>query len=94
MTELKVLDCAQGQRLIMLTFAASAADADLVSAVEQLPFDLLILDSNLKVTYANPGAVERRSARHFGVFGADIDAVERPAGGGLPSRLGGLPLSR
>ncbi len=68
MTELKLLDCAQGQRLIMLTFAASAVDADLVSAVEQLPFDLLILDINLKVTYANPGAV-RSSGATGGILG-------------------------
>ena len=62
MTELKLLDSAQGHRLIMLTFAASAADPDLASAVEQLPFDLLTLDPNLNVTYANPGAVRSSGA--------------------------------
>ena len=62
MTELKLLDSAQGHRLIMLTFAASAVDPDLASAVEQLPFDLLTLDLNLNVTYANPGAVRSSGA--------------------------------
>ncbi len=74
MTELKLLDCAHGQRLIMLTFAPSAVDPDLVSAVEQLPFDLLILDTKLRVTYANPGAV-RSSGTTGGVLGCSALAV-------------------
>ncbi len=71
MTELKLLVCAQGQRLIMLTVAAPAVDPDLVSAVEQLPFDLLILDSKLRVTYANPGAV-RSSGATGGILGCSV----------------------
>ena len=58
--------------------------------MEQLPFDLLILDTKLRVTYANPGAV-RSSGTTGGVFGVlgagQSDAVERPARGGIPSRL-------
>jgi len=56
-TEIKLLDSAPARRLIMMTFGACATEPDLKSAVEQLPFDLLILDRNLNVTYANAGAV-------------------------------------
>ena len=62
-TELKVLASAQGQRLVMLTFASCRRSTqDLVNAVEQLPFDLLILDGRLNVTYANAGAVRSSGA--------------------------------
>ena len=59
-TELKLLAGAQGQRLVLLTFAPAGVEQDLVNALEQLPFDLLILDGRLNVTYANAGA--RRSS--------------------------------
>ena len=49
-TELKLLAGAQGQRLVMLTFAPVGVEQDLVNALEQLPFDLLILDGRLNVT--------------------------------------------
>ena len=54
-TELKFLR-APGQRLMMLTFAEPTAETGLLSVIEQLPLDLLILDNDLTVTYANPGA--------------------------------------
>jgi PAS domain S-box-containing protein len=57
MTELKPLVSSPGQRLIMLTFTPPVARPDLVTAVDQLPYDLLILDADLKVTYANAGAI-------------------------------------
>jgi PAS domain S-box-containing protein len=66
-TELKMFVAARGPRLIMLTFAPSQAEPELASAVNQLPFDLLILDRDLKVTFANEGAV-----RASGVDGGDI----------------------
>jgi PAS domain S-box-containing protein len=56
-TDLKVLPSAAGQRLVMLTFTPPTPQADLVTAVDQLPYDLLILNVDLKVTYANAGAI-------------------------------------
>jgi PAS domain S-box-containing protein len=57
LTDLKLLASAAGQRLVMLTFAPPTAYPDLVTAFDQLPYDVLILDTDLKVTYANAGAV-------------------------------------
>src|ERR1700734_231997 len=56
-TELKLLDSSQNQRLVMLTFNPKVPDFDFGPAVDQLPVDLLILDRNLHVTYANAAAV-------------------------------------
>jgi PAS domain S-box-containing protein len=44
MTEVKLLAAAQGRRLIMMTFAASAVESDLASALDQLPFDFHPID--------------------------------------------------
>jgi PAS domain S-box-containing protein len=55
-TELKLLPSNAGQRTVMLTFSEPSAEPDLFSAIEQLPLDLLILDRELTVTYANVGA--------------------------------------
>ena len=63
LTELKPLASAPGQRLVMLTFTPPTPQPDLETAVDQLPYDVLILDTDLKVTYANAGAV--RSAGHI-----------------------------
>jgi PAS domain S-box-containing protein len=68
MTELKMLASAQGHRLVMLTFGPSTVEQNLVHAIEQLPFDLLILDRKLNVTYANAGAV-RSSGTAGGLLG-------------------------
>ena len=56
-TEIKLLDTSADQRLVMLTLAPLPLESELTLAVDQLPFDLLILDSNLTVIYANGGAV-------------------------------------
>jgi PAS domain S-box-containing protein len=56
-TELKPLMSASDQRLVMLTFTPPAPQPDVVTAIDQLPYDVLILDTDLKVTYANAGAV-------------------------------------
>jgi PAS domain S-box-containing protein len=58
MTEIKTLLAPAGQRLVMLTFAPLAPKPDLVVAIDQLPLDLLILDAELKVTYANASAMQ------------------------------------
>ena len=68
MTELKVLDSSQGQRLVMLSFTPPSAGLDVNHAVDQLPFDVLILDRQLNVTYANEGAV-RSSGVPAGLVG-------------------------
>ena len=57
LTELKPLMSAPGQHLVMLTFAPPAPQPDLETAIDQLPYDVLILDTDLKVTYANAGAL-------------------------------------
>jgi PAS domain S-box-containing protein len=59
-TDIKLLATVPGQHLVMLTFAP-APEPDLMMAIDNLPFDLLILDNDLRVTYANAGAV--RSGR-------------------------------
>lgn len=61
MTDFKLIDGALGARVVMLTFAASAPKPELLFAIDKLPMDLLILDRNLKITYANAAAV--RSAQ-------------------------------
>ena len=74
MTELKVLDASQSQRLIMLSFTPPSAHSDVGQAVDQLPFDLLILDRQLNVTYANDGAV-RSSGVSGGIVGRSALAL-------------------
>jgi PAS domain S-box-containing protein len=61
MTEFSPLASPPGQHLVMLTFFPVAPEPTLTAALESLPFDLLILNSDLKVTYANASA-ERSSA--------------------------------
>jgi PAS domain S-box-containing protein len=56
-TDLRPLPSAAGQRLVMLTFTPPTPQPDLVTAIDQLPYDVLILDAYLKVTYANAGAI-------------------------------------
>jgi PAS domain S-box-containing protein len=56
-TGLKSLATAAGQRLVMLTFTPPTPQPDLATAIDQLPYDVLILDTDLKVTYANAGAI-------------------------------------
>jgi PAS domain S-box-containing protein len=57
MTDIKPLVSAPGQRLVMLSFAPVLSQPDLIAAVDQLPLDLLILNTDLKVTYANAAAL-------------------------------------
>jgi PAS domain S-box-containing protein len=61
-TELKLLDSSQNQRLVMLTFDPKVRDFNFGPALDQLPVDLLILDRNLHVTYANAAAVRASGA--------------------------------
>src|SRR5882757_3129444 len=62
-TEFKLVAPGSLQHTVMLTFAdpsaASLGEPGVLSAIEQLPLDLLILDKELTVTYANAGAARR-----------------------------------
>ncbi|HEV7612160.1 MAG TPA: PAS domain S-box protein [Steroidobacteraceae bacterium] len=69
MTDIKPLALSAGQRLVMLTFAPAAVVPGLLAAIDTLPFDLLILDRTLKVTYANAGAIRTGGVAAGGVLG-------------------------
>ena len=69
LTDIKPLVSAVGQRLVMLSFAPPAPQPDLVAAFDQLPFDILILDADLKVTYANAGAIRSAGPIPGGLLG-------------------------
>src|SRR5579863_1055914 len=62
LTDIKLLPSSSGQRCVMLTFAPAGPVLGLIEAVENLPFDLLILDADLKVTYANASAMRSYGA--------------------------------
>ena len=55
-TELRLLDSSPNQRLVMFTFNPKLAGFDLGPALEQLPVNVLILNRNLDVAYANTAA--------------------------------------
>jgi PAS domain S-box-containing protein len=67
-TELKTLAPALGQRMVMLTFAEPSAEPPLHAALEQLPLDLMILDRQLTVTYANAGATRTAGGMPGGIL--------------------------
>src|SRR6202030_1090554 len=69
LTDIKPLVAAVGQRLVMLSFAPPSPQPDLVAAFDQLPFDILILDADLKVTYANAGAIRSAGPIPGGLLG-------------------------
>ena len=98
MTEIKPLLSAAGQRLVMLTFPPPAPQPDLVAAFDQLPFDILILDADLKVTYANAGAIDdrlRRTATRWAprLLCRDVDPHDVAAAGCFCARVAGSFLS-
>jgi PAS domain S-box-containing protein len=68
LTDIKPLSMAAGQHLVMLTFAP-APEPGLMVAIDNLPFDLLILDNDLKVAYANAGAVRSGRSVAGGILG-------------------------
>ena len=67
-TELKPLG-APGRRLLMLTFAEQMPPVPSYSGVEHLPLDLLMLNKQLAVTYANAGAVRTAGGRAGAMLG-------------------------
>jgi signal transduction histidine kinase len=56
-TEFKKLDGSGGGRLVLLRLAPATVKPDLLLAVDQMSMDLVVLDRQLKVTYANASAV-------------------------------------
>ena len=70
LTDIRPLPTASGQHPVMLTFAPQGPAFDLIDAVENLPPEVLILDADLKVTYANASAMRSSAAgRGGGVLG-------------------------
>ncbi len=59
-TELKMLEAAPGHPIVMLTFSEPSSEPlsepGVLTAIDELPLDLLILDKELTVTFSNAGA--------------------------------------
>src|ERR1700678_4069346 len=72
MTEIKPLAMAPEQRLVMFTIAAPAPEPGVMVAIDTLPFDMLILDGDLRVTYANAGAVRSAAGIPGGLRGVSV----------------------
>ena len=70
MTDIKPLVSTPNQRLVMLSFTPVLSQSDLAVAVDQLPVDLLILNTDLKVTYANAAALRSGAAAPGGLLGS------------------------
>ena len=68
-TELRLLPGGAGQRMVMITFGETAAGGALFSAIEHLPLDLLMLDGQLTVTYANASALRTAGGIPGGILG-------------------------
>ena len=66
-TDLKLLPSSAGRPMVMLTF--EPVSSKLSAAVNQLPFELLILDTDLRVTYANAAAMRTGASMPGGVLG-------------------------
>ena len=67
LTDMKLLPGAVGHPMVMLSFAPITSDV--AAALHQLPLDMLILDADLQVTYANAGAMRTGAAMPGGVLG-------------------------
>jgi len=66
-TDLRVLPGGASHPMVMLTFATQ--NSDVAAAMNQLPLDMLILDADLKVTYANAAAIRTGVSMPGGVLG-------------------------
>jgi len=66
-TDLKMLPGAAAHPLVMLSFAP--VSSDVAAAMDQLPIDMLILDADLNVTYANAAAMRTNASMPGGVLG-------------------------
>jgi PAS domain S-box-containing protein len=72
-TDFKILPSAGAHPMVMLTF--SPVNSSVLSVMNELPFDLLILDTDLKVTYANSAAMRTGSSMPGGVVGCSALAL-------------------
>jgi PAS domain S-box-containing protein len=79
MTEFKLLSEEAGQRLVMLTFPPTYGGLDVLSAVDQLPIAVMILNRELRVTYASAGAV-RAVGLAGGLIGCSALAIPPTSG--------------
>ena len=66
-TDLKLLPSPSAHPMVMLSFEPGSSK--LSAAINQMPFDLLILDADLKVTYANAAAMRTSASMPGGVLG-------------------------
>lgn len=57
MTEIKIVDGGPGQLVVMLRFDPEPPGPPLAAAIDRLPMEVLVLDRNLKISYANEAAV-------------------------------------
>jgi PAS domain S-box-containing protein len=80
LTDLKLLPGSAGHPLVMLSFAP--VSSDVAAALHQLPIDMLILDADLRVTYANSGAMRTGASMPGGVLGCS--ALSLTPTGALP----------
>ena len=71
-TEIKLLAMGPEQHLVMLTFVPTVPEPSFMAAIDNLPLDLLILDRELKVTYANAGAVRASTSVPGGLRGMSV----------------------
>lgn len=78
-TEFKLLDGDPGQRLVSLRFAAAPPPPELGFAIDQLPMDLLVLDHNLKITYANAAALRTNRLAPAKLLGCSALSVQPTA---------------
>jgi PAS domain S-box-containing protein len=84
-TDIKPLSSAPGQRLVMLSFAPVTPEPRLMVGLENPPFDLLILDKDLKVIYANAGAERACAAAPGGLHG--VSALRLKPTAALPREV-------
>ena len=98
-TELQMLGMAPEQPVVMLTFMEPSSEPlsepGMLWAIDQIPLDLLILDQELTVTYANAGAIRTAGTTRDGLLSysamliAPTSAIPRPA---LRAALEGHPF--
>jgi PAS domain S-box-containing protein len=77
-TDFKLLDEA-GPGLVSLRFAAAPPEPELSFAIDQLPLDLLVLDQNLKITYANAAALRTSGLDRAELLGCSALSVRPTA---------------
>ena len=88
-TEFKALSEAPGQRLAMLTFPAERAETDVRLVVDQLPFDVVVMNRDLCVTYASSGAARTAGLEGGEIIGRSALSIAPTSGWRVGDRIGG-----